>query len=118
MHDTKARTLSGFLTSEFTRVGKLSAKQIVEKAGILNEKGEPDVMISPRKVTEDQIVSIVKAIKETKLIRPPTDCLSPLGREMVEKGLKKELNPEFIAAISRPPSRSPPRRPGPPPPGV
>jgi DNA topoisomerase-6 subunit B len=104
LHDTKARTLSGFLTSEFTRVGKLSAKQIIEKAGILNNKGEPDVMISPRKVTEDQIVSIVKAIKETKLTRPPTDCLSPLGRELIEKGLKKELNPEFVAAICRPPA--------------
>lgn len=104
LHDTKARTLSSFLTSEFTRVGRLTAKHIIDNAEIKNDKGEPDVMISPRKVSEEQVVSIVKAIKETKLTRPPTDCLSPLGGELVEKGLKKELNPEFVAAICRPPA--------------
>ena len=104
MKDTKARTLSGFLTSDFTRVGKTSAREIIDKAGIHDTKGEPFMMISPRKVTDEQIVAIVKSVKETKLLRPPTNCLSPLGNALVEKGMKKELDPEFVTACSRPPS--------------
>jgi DNA topoisomerase-6 subunit B len=95
--ETKARTVLTFLTSEFTRVGKLSAEEICKKAGI-------DFKTSPRKLKHDDVVSIVNAIKETKLSRPPTDCLSPLGSEAIEEGLKKELNPEFVSSLSRPPS--------------
>ena len=104
MKDTKARTLSGFLTSDFTRVGKTTAKEIIKKAGIMNDKGEPFMLISPRKVTDEQVVSMVKSIKETKLMRPPTDCLSPLGEKLIEEGMKKELNPEFVATVTRPPA--------------
>ncbi len=104
LKDTKARTLAGFFTSEFTRVGKTVATEIIKKANILNDKGEPFLMISPRKLSDQQVVSIVKAVKETKLMRPPTDCLSPLGPELVKEGLKKELNPEFVTAVSRPPA--------------
>lgn len=104
LKDTKARTLGGFLTSEFTRIGKSSAEEIIKKAGIMDEKGKPFAMMSPRKLTDQQVVAVIKAVKETKLMRPPTDCLSPLGESLVEEGLKKELNPEFVAAVSRPPA--------------
>ena len=43
-------------------------------------------------------------IKDTKIIAPPTDCISPLGEELLEKGLRKEINAEFYCASSRPPS--------------
>jgi DNA topoisomerase-6 subunit B len=95
--ETKARTALTFLTSEFTRVGKLSAEEICKKAEI-------DSNISPRKLTHDDVVRMANAIKEVKLSRPPTDCLSPLGGSAVEEGLKKELNPEFVTSLSRPPS--------------
>jgi len=104
LKDTKARTLGGFLTSEFTRIGKSSAEEIIKKAGIMDEKGKPFTMLSPRKLTDQQVVAVIKAVKETKLMRPPTDCLSPLGESLVEEGLKKELNPEFVAAVTRPPA--------------
>lgn len=104
MKDTKARSLGGFLTSDFTRIGKTTATEIIKKANILDPKGNPFVMISPRKVTDEQIVALVKAIKETKLMRPPTDCLSPLGDKLVEEGMRKELNPEFVATVTRPPA--------------
>lgn len=96
-NETNARTTQTFLTSEFTRVGKISAEEICKKAGI-------DSKISPRKLTHEDVVKIVNAIKETKLSRPPTDCLSPLGGAAVEEGMKKELNPEFVTSLSRPPN--------------
>ncbi len=97
LQDTTARSLAGFLTSEFTRVGATAANEICTKAGL-------DGKISPRRVTDDDLLKLVKAVKEVKLSKPPTDCLSPLGEDLVQKGLQKELSPEFVAAVSRPPS--------------
>lgn len=95
--DTKARSIASFLTTEFTRLGKTTATEICEKAEI-------DTKISPRRVTDGDVVKLVKAVKEVRLIKPPTDVLSPLGAELIQKGLKKEMNPEFLTAISRPPA--------------
>jgi DNA topoisomerase-6 subunit B len=97
MHDTATRTVSTFLQTEFSRIGKQTADVICKRAGI-----EP--AISPRKVTDEQVVSLVKVIKETKLTRPPTDCLSALGEDLIISGLKKEMAPEYLAAVTRPPS--------------
>jgi len=97
LKDTTARSLSGFFVSEFSRVGGLTAKQICDKAGM-------DPKISPRKVDDTQTVALIKAVKEVKLTRPPTDCLSPLGNNLIKEGLVKELNPEFVATISRSPT--------------
>jgi DNA topoisomerase-6 subunit B len=37
-------------------------------------------------------------------MNPPTDCIAPIGKELLEKGLKKEVNAEFYASTTRPPS--------------
>lgn len=97
LNDTKARSIVSFLTTEFTRIGKTTATEIAEKAGI-------DPKISPRRVTDEEVVKLVKAVKDVKLTKPPTDVLSPLGSELIEKGMKKELDPEFLVSISRPPA--------------
>ena len=59
---------------------------------------------NPKDVSRDQAERLVKAIKETKIIAPPTECIVPIGEENLQKGLKKEVNAEFYAAITRPPS--------------
>lgn len=96
MHETKARTLQSFLSGEFTRVGSQTAKEICKKAGM-------DERTSPRKLTDEDMYKIIQAVKEVRLTRPPTDCLSPLGKELVMQGLQKELDPEFVDAVSRSP---------------
>ncbi|RLJ06428.1 MAG: DNA topoisomerase VI subunit B [Candidatus Aenigmatarchaeota archaeon] len=97
LQETRARALASFFVTEFSRVGKQTAEEICNKAGV-------DPKISPRKVEHHQVVELIEAIKETKLTRPPTDCLSPLGEELIINGLKKELNPEWAAAVSRSPT--------------
>ncbi len=116
LHDSSARTLQSFLTGEFTRVGKTAALDIIKKADIwltdnagnkiLDDRGNPipGARISPKKITDEQVRSIIKAVKEVKLTRPPTDCLSPLGEKLVQEGLKKEVSPDFITAITRSPT--------------
>jgi DNA topoisomerase-6 subunit B len=104
--DTKAGAVQSFLTTEFSRLGKQSASEILLKAGITREvegRPAPDTKLRPGKVTDDQARAIIDAVKKVRLVRPPTDCLSPLGSGLIESGLSKELNPEFVASVTRSP---------------
>ncbi|MBW6451338.1 MAG: DNA topoisomerase VI subunit B [DPANN group archaeon] len=93
---TKSRNLTGFLTTDFSRIGRGTAVQICTDAGV-------DPKVSPRTVTRDEAESILDQIALSKLQKPPTDCLSPIGESSMKEGLKKELHPEFLAVVSRPP---------------
>lgn len=94
---TESRTLQSFFTTEFARVGPGTAKEICNAAGVLPNH-------NPKDITRDQADRLLKAMKEVKIIAPPTDCISPIGSEDLKKGLKKEINAEFYAATSRPPA--------------
>ena len=94
---TETRTLQSFLTTEFSRVGAGSAKQICENAALLTKT-------SPRRMSREQAEKLMEGIKKTKLISPPTDCISPIGEKLLEKGLRKEINAEFYCTVSRSPS--------------
>lgn len=94
---TEARTLQSFLSNEFSRVGNNTAKQICENAALL-----PNT--SPKKVSREMAEKLMNGIKNTKLIAPPTDCISPIGEELLEKGLRKEINAEFYCGVSRQPA--------------
>src|SRR3989344_5698297 len=93
---TDARTLQQFLTTEFCRVGPGTAKEICENAALLpNTK--------PKNFTREMAEQLYKGVQKTKIMAPPTDCLSPIGSEFLEKSLKKEINAEFYTAVSRTP---------------
>jgi len=94
---TESRTLQSFLTSEFSRVGPGTAKEICEHAAVLTNA-------KPSQITRDIAEKLLHGIQQTKIIAPPTDCLSPIGMELLEKGLRKEIKAEFYCATSRAPS--------------
>jgi len=48
--------------------------------------------------------ALLKALQTAPLLRPPTDCLSPIGAEKLEKSITSKVKPEFIAVESRPPA--------------
>ena len=97
LKDTDSRTIQAFLTKEFCRVGAGTAKEICEKAAITpNTK--------PRDINHAQAEKLIEGIKNTKIISPSTDCIVPIGAELLEKGLKKEINAEFYTAVTRSPS--------------
>ena len=96
LETTEGRTLQQFLTTEFVRVGPGTAKEICQNAALLpNTK--------PKEVSRDMAEQLYKGIQKTKIIAPPTDCISPIGAELLEKGLRKEINAEFYTAVTRPP---------------
>ena len=93
----KAKNLIGFLTSEFSRVGRTSAEQICRLAKIETSK-------KPHGLTHEEVERMHKAMQMVKLVSPPTNCLSPLGEHLITAGLKKELGAEHIVAVTRPPA--------------
>jgi DNA topoisomerase-6 subunit B len=95
--NSKARTVSSFLQEEFTRVGRTSAQTICEEAEIDDGR-------RPNTLDKDEIEQLLKAAENVNLQSPPTDCLSPIGADLMEKGLTKELNPEFTETITRKPT--------------
>jgi len=96
VEDSSARTISSFLQNEFTRVGRTSADEICEEADLDSDR-------RPNTLSKDEIEQLLNAAQRVKLQSPPTDCLSPIGEELIEKGMKKELNPEFTTSITRKP---------------
>ncbi len=85
--DSKSHDVKGFLQSAFSRVSSTVADEIVERAGL---KGR----VRPRDLAEDRELAekVHRAIGETKIMNPPTNCLSPIGDELMKRGLVSFLN--------------------------
>jgi DNA topoisomerase VI subunit B len=94
---TRSQNVRGFLMGEFSRVGGSSADQILRLAKI--EAGR-----KPTSLDGMEAERIHKSMQMVKLISPPTDCISPMTEQLIENGLKKELEAEFFVSVSRPPN--------------
>ena len=97
LSSTDSRTLQSFLMNEFSRVGPETAKEICANAALLPSQ-------KPSALGREEAEKLIGGIKQTKIISPPTDCISPIGQELIEKGLKKEIAAEFYCSTTRPPS--------------
>jgi len=96
LKDTSARTLKGALEEDFSRVSSRVSLEICERAG-LNPKA------NPTRVAHQEIEALFKSIQETHLMRPPMNCLAPIGEEQILAGLKKEFPADFYTAVTRAP---------------
>jgi len=96
LHDTKSRTLQSFLHSDFSRVSSRVAKMICEKAKV-SERSRPS------RIARQEADHLLKAINHTKIMNPPTDCMAPIGDELILAGLKKQIEADFFTAVTRPP---------------
>lgn len=97
LKDTKATTLSQFLTSSFSRVSPAVARRICEGAGV-------STRAATKRIGRGEADSLYHAIQETKIKAPATDCISPIGEELILKGLRHVVPGEFYCAATRPPS--------------
>ncbi|NVM56491.1 MAG: DNA topoisomerase VI subunit B, partial [Desulfobacterales bacterium] len=97
LHDTKARTLQSFLHSDFSRVSTRVAKSICEKAKLFERSRPP-------RIARQEADHLLKAINQTRIMNPPTDCLGPIGDELILAGLKKQIKADFFTAVTRPPA--------------
>ncbi|MGB8932101.1 MAG: DNA topoisomerase VI subunit B [Anaeromyxobacteraceae bacterium] len=80
--DSKSHDVKGFLQSAFSRVSGSVADEILKRAAL---KGR----VRPRDLAEDRDLAekLHRAIGATKIMNPPVNCLSPIGDELMRRGL-------------------------------
>jgi DNA topoisomerase-6 subunit B len=86
--ESKSHDVRGFLQSAFSRVSAQSANDILAKVPWGKKLVRPRVLGANRAMADE----LHKAIAATKLMSPPTNCLSPIGDELMKKGLVSFLN--------------------------
>ncbi|HEU5195929.1 MAG TPA: DNA topoisomerase VI subunit B, partial [Methylomirabilota bacterium] len=97
LHDTRSHSLSGFLAGDFSRVSTAVAVEICKTA-----KLSPDA--KPRNIHGEDAEALYKAIQTTKIMAPPSNCISPIGETAILHGLYKQIKGDFYTAVTRPPS--------------
>jgi len=97
LKDTKSTTISQFLTTSFSRVSPAVARRICAAAGV-------STRASTRRIGREEADSLYQAIQQTKIKAPATDCISPIGEELLLQGLYRVVPGEFYCATTRPPS--------------
>ena len=91
--ETRNKTLGKFLQLDFSRISDRLAKEICEKADL-------SMNANPAKLNLEELKRLLAAIGAVKIMAPPTDCLSPIGVNLIKKGLRNvldEVRPEFYA---------------------
>ncbi len=86
--ESKSHDVRGFLQTAFSRVSAHSASDILARTSWGKKPVKPRVLGANRAMADE----LHKAIGETKLMSPPTNCLSPIGDELMRKGLVSFLN--------------------------
>jgi len=97
LQDTKSHWLSGFLAGDFSRVSPRLAEDICKAAGL-------SPRARPRDVHGQAAETLYKTIQSTKIMAPPTNCLSPIGEKAILSGLYQQIKGDFYTAASRPPA--------------
>jgi len=95
--DTKARNVRTCLQGDFARVSSRTAGEICKLAEINPGK-------RPREVNRDRAERIHKAIQKTKIMNPATDCIAPIGAELIQNALKAEVEADYYATVTRRPA--------------
>ncbi len=95
LKETREPTVSQFLVRSFSRVSPAAARRVCQAAGITTRS-------RPTRIGRREADALYRAVQETKLPAPAIDCLSPIGEELILKGLHQIVPGEFYAAATRP----------------
>ena len=95
--ETAAKTMTSFLTDEFSRVSPKVSQTLLDKAKISARK-------NPSSLGHAEAQKLYEAIKETKIMAPSTSCVVPIGEDALLKGLSQVVEADFYDVCTRPPS--------------
>jgi DNA topoisomerase-6 subunit B len=95
--DSSVKQLAAFLRHEFSRVSPRVADKICEKASLRKT-------LRTSKITLKEAEALHKAISETKIMAPSTDCIGPIGSEAMQEGIRRVVEADFYSSCSRSPS--------------
>ena len=93
LKDAKGMTISQFLTSSFSRVSSAVAKRICNTASL-------STRASTKKIGQKEADTLYQAIQETKISAPSTDCICPIGEDLLLKGLYHVVPGEFFCCCN------------------
>ena len=97
LHDTKSHSLAGFLAADFSRVSPALAQEICGMTKLSSHA-------RPRTLRGEGAEALYKAVQSTKIMAPPSNCISPIGEKAILHGLYREIQGEFYTAVTRPPA--------------
>lgn len=97
LRTTSRKNLIQFITKDFSRISHNTALIIFSKAELRENQ-------RPRNLSRTDAEMLLKAMQRTKLLRPPTMCLSPIGQDALKKSIKTETKAEFVTSITRNPT--------------
>jgi DNA topoisomerase-6 subunit B len=95
--ESEAGTISEFLRSEFSRISPRVAAEIAQTAKL-------SLRLKPKKIVLKEAERLHKAINETRIMAPSSDCIGPIGQENLEEGLRRVVEAEFYTSCTRKPS--------------
>ncbi len=99
---TDEKQLAGFFKNEFCRVPPSAVKEITDRASTKTKSYSGQTWIKSIETADAD--RLYKALQDSKLRAPPTDCLAPIGVRVMLAGLLKGVRAEFYAASTRNPS--------------
>ncbi len=94
---TKSRNLKGFLSNEFSRLSPRMAQEVIDSAGLRHS-------MSPKRVSREDAEKLIGAFGGAKIMKPPTNCLSVIGEELLAQSVSREIEADFFTAVTRPPA--------------
>jgi len=97
LKESRGRSLAGALQSDFSRVSSKVAAEIAQAAGV-------DPAAKPGALGPAEVERLFRAIPKVRIMSPPTNCLSPIGEELILNGLKKAIPADFYTASTRSPA--------------
>lgn len=96
---TKTKTMLDFMIEEFQSIGEITARKFLESVEI-DPNMNPKVLIE--KGNSKLLQKLAAGLRTYKNFRPPrSDYLSPIGEDLIEVGLRRLFNAEWIKAITR-----------------
>ncbi len=99
---TEEKQLASFFKNEFCRVTPAVVKQITDAASTKGKTFSGQTWI--KNIDSAAAEKIYKALQNTKLRSPPTDCLAPIGVRQMLAGMLKGVQAEFYTASTRNPA--------------
>mmetsp|Transcript_23092 Transcript_23092/g.64022 ORF Transcript_23092/g.64022 Transcript_23092/m.64022 type:complete len:724 (-) Transcript_23092:3965-6136(-) len=94
------KTIIDFLTKELSCVTRNLAVRIVKECG-----WDEDEIVEPSSITGRDLTKLVQVLRTVQMFKAPDgSCLSPLGEYNLNLGIRKVLEPEYVATSRDKPS--------------
>lgn len=102
LKNTEQSNLAGFFKHDFCRVPPAVVRQITDAASTKGKTFSSKTRVNG--LDHESAEKIYRALQDTKLRSPPTDCLAPIGVRTMLAGMLKGVKAEFYAASTRSPA--------------